>query len=246
MTGQVIAVASGKGGVGRTTAAINIAVELRMEDIGVCLVDGDIGMPNLGTQLSITNDTTLHDVLAGTATVEDAVIERVDDFGVIIGNRSLETLGAVDPKEPKTVTEELASRYEYVIVDTGSGVSFETMYPLRIANEVMLVTTDEPAAVDDTQRTAELARAENTPIRGVILSRTDGAVDSNAIASRLDTTLLGTVPLDPVVAESTAVGKPLALYAPESPPRDSYRSIVSALVQSSPEARQAPNVDSAV
>lgn len=245
MTGQVIAVASGKGGVGRTTAAINIAVELRMDDIGVCLVDGDIGMPNLGTQLSITSDTTLHDVLAGTASVEDAVIERAEDFGVVIGNRSLETIGAVDPKRLKTVTEELASRYAYVIVDTGSGVSFETMYPLSIADEVVLVTTDEPAAVDDTHRTAELASAEETPIRGVILSRTDGAVDSDAIASRLDTALLGTVPFDPVVAESTAVGKPLALYAPESPPRKSYQSIVSTLMQSSPEPSQAPNLDSA-
>lgn len=246
MPGQVIALASGKGGVGRTTAAINIAVELRMDDVEVCLVDADIGMPNLGTQLSITHDVTIHDVLAGTASVEDAVVERAPGFGVVIGDRSLDTLGGIDPKALKDVCDELVARYEYVILDTGSGVSFETVYPTRIADELVLVTTDEPAAVDDTQRTADITRAENTPIRGVLVSRTDGAADANAIATRLRTTLLGTVPMDPVVAESTAEGKPLALYAPESPPRESYRAIATALVDTVTDTPPQPHLDSAV
>jgi septum site-determining protein MinD len=216
MTGQVYALASGKGGVGKTTLTANLGVTLRSAGHSVALVDGDLGMANLTTLLDVEGEATLHDVLAGDATVDAALTEGADDFAILPGSRDLAGFAAADPDELGRVLDILADRYEYVLVDTGGGLSYEDAIPLGLVDEILLVTAPGSAAVGDTRKTMELAELVGGDIRGVVVNRSLDAADPDAIAADLGVPLLGAIPDDPRVTESMLAEQPLEAHAPDS------------------------------
>lgn len=232
MPGQVIAVASGKGGVGKTTTTVNLAVALRQRDKSVALVDADLGMANLATLLGFDPDITLHDVLAGQAALTDALLEEADGFAVLPGGQSLKDFAAADPAELTTIIDTLAAQYEYVLVDTGAGLSYEDVSPLSLADQIILVTTPDPTAIGDTAKTLELARMVDAAVLGVVITHTDEATDPTAIADRIGVKLLASIPRDPIVTASTTAGTPLQAHAPESAPAEAYRQLAATLTTS--------------
>lgn len=236
MAGQVYAVASGKGGVGKTTTVVNLGVVLRRADHTVALVDGDLGMANLGTMIGVAGDATLHDVLAGEARVEEAIVEEAPGFGVLAGSEELTSYPDADPRALREVLETLASSYEYVLVDTGAGMSHEDVLPLGLADQVVLVTSPEPAAIGDTRKTAELAGLAEGDLAGLVITMADESTDTAAIAAEVDTDLLGVIPFDATVRQSTTTATPLEGLDPESPAATAYRELATTL----DEATDAP------
>ncbi|MFB6353612.1 MAG: MinD/ParA family protein [Halobacteriales archaeon] len=229
MAGEVIAVASGKGGVGKTTTVVNLGVVLRRADHTVALVDGDLGMANLGRLLGIDASTTLHDVLAGEATVEEAIVEEAPGFGVLAGSGELSSYPDAEPSGLRDVLETLAADYEFVLVDTGAGMSHEDVLPLGLADRVVLVTTPEPASIGDTQKTAELADLADGTIAGLVVTMADDGTDGRHIARQVGVELLGVVPYDPAVRESTASATPLEALDPDGPAAAAYRELAATL-----------------
>jgi len=235
MAGTVITVASGKGGVGKTTTAVNLAVALWTEDYTVALVDADLGMANLAAVLGLEPEVTLHDVLAGEADLWDAVIEANDgDLLVLPGERSLSGFAAAKPDALGDIVDELAEHCAYVVVDTGAGLSYEDLMPLGLADEVLLVTTPDPAAVGDTRKTLSLAEILGVPVRGVLVNKAAAGTDAEAVAAEVGADLVGTIPEDPAVTDSTRAGDPLASHAPESEAAAAYTSIATAIISGGP------------
>jgi len=231
MPGTVLTVASGKGGVGKTTTTVNLAVALWREGNAVALVDADLGMANLAAVLDLTPEVTLHDVLAGDATLEEATIEAKDgDLLVLPGERELSGFAGADPAALREVLSALAERCDYVVVDTGAGLSYEDVLPLGLADEVLLVTTPDPAAIGDTRKTMQLADLVDAPVRGVVVTRTYEDTDAEAVALEVGADLLGAVPEDPAVTKSTTRGDPLESHAPDAPATLAYRDLADAIV----------------
>lgn len=230
MPGHVFAVASGKGGVGKTTTAINLGIALRMHDRSVVIVDGDLGMPNLGTMVGVDHDPTIHEVLAGEADLDAALVEVADGFYLVPGNPDLTGFAAADPDELRAFVDALADRFEFVVLDTGAGLSYESVLPLEIADEVVFVTTADPSSLTDTQKTLEVAERLETPIRGVVLTRvgSDGVADE--VAETLDLEVLAIVPEEDAVTESGRQGRPLQAHAPESDAAGAYRELGATLL----------------
>jgi len=229
MTGTVLVVTSGKGGVGKTTTTLNLGVALRGSGYSVALVDGDLGMANLAPMLGIEASATLHDVLAGEATVEDATLEEADEFGIVPGARNLEAFASIDPGELPGVLSTLVERYEYVVVDAGPGVHYESTLPIEAADEVVLVTTPASTSIEDTRKVAELAGMMNCTVRGAVINRATDGTEPEGIAAELGVDLLAVVPADSVVRESTDAGVPIERYAPESPAAAAYRRLADVL-----------------
>lgn len=229
MSGEVFVVTSGKGGVGKTTTAVNVAIALRQAGHSVALVDGDLGMPNVGAFLSLDGETTLHDVLAARATTAEAIVEIDEGLGVVPGDRSLEGFADADPERLREVLAELKARYQYVLVDTGGGLTYEGVYPMELADEILLVTSTVPAAITDTKKSLRLADRLDVPVRGVVVTHTDGDANPESIASELDVDLLGDIPTDDAVVESVRKRQPVAAYAPESPAAAAYYRLAERL-----------------
>lgn len=231
---QVYAIASAKGGVGKTTTTANLGAVIADAGASVVVVDGDIGMPNLGGALGVTDvSPTLHDVLAGRADPTDAAYEVPNGSGlrVVPGDTALDSFASADPGRLEDVVDAFADA-DFVFIDVGAGVSHETSVPLSIADGVVLVSTAERDSLIDTEKTRQLADRLGGTVVGAIITRVDPGVPvAEMVATHLNAEILGTVPDDTVVRESVAAAEPLPTYAPYSAAAAAYRTIAGALTE---------------
>lgn len=238
MTGHVYALASGKGGVGKTTSTVNLGAALRAAGYDTVLLDADLAMANLGTALGVEGDPTLHDVLAGDADLREALVwlsnpeaDEMDEASdgnlvVVPGSRSLDAFVTADPGRLRRAIRSLAAAADFVICDTGAGLSHENAVPLGVADGVVLVTTPDPVAVDDTRKTATFAERAGGSVVGAVLTRAGEETDVSAVTSQLGVEMLAVVP------ETDAAGdEPLVETAPESYAAEAYGRLADALVE---------------
>ncbi len=231
---QVYAIASAKGGVGKTTTTANLGAVIADAGASVVVVDGDIGMANLGGALGVTDvSPTLHDVLAGKADPTDAAYEVPNGSGlrVVPGDTALDSFASADPGRLEDVVNAFADA-DFVFIDVGAGVSHETSIPLSIADGVVLVSTAERDSLIDTEKTRQLADRLGGTVVGAIITRVDPGVPvAEMVRTHLNAEILGTVPDDTVVRESVAAAEPLPTYAPYSAAAAAYRTIAGALTE---------------
>nr|WP_205596744.1 cell division ATPase MinD [Halostella salina] len=229
----VYAVASGKGGVGKTTTTVNVGTALAGAGNSVAVVDADMGMANLAGLVSLSPDaTTLHEVLAGEASVEEATYELADGIVAVPSGADLESYADVDATGLGDVVDRLREKFDYVLLDVGAGISHESVLPLGLADEVVLVTTPEPASVKDASKTADLTERADGSVAGLVITRVrdDRNFDFEGIADRVGVPLLGTVPEDDAVRDSVYTGTPVVVDSPESPAAVAYRRLAKRLV----------------
>ncbi|WP_207586807.1 cell division ATPase MinD [Halomontanus rarus] len=228
----VYAIASGKGGVGKTTTTVNLGTALAQAGKRVAIVDVDLGMANLAGFVSLNADsTTLHDVLAGNASIEDATYKLAENIVAIPSGTGLDDYAETSPEGLGDAITALRENFDYVLLDVGAGVSHETVLPLGLADAVLLVTTPEPASVHDAKKTLELTDRAGGSVEGLVITRTrpTGDVSYDEIAARLETPLLVAVPDDPVVRDSVYAGTPLVVHDVDSPAAVAYRHLAANL-----------------
>ncbi|MFB6127239.1 MAG: P-loop NTPase [Halolamina sp.] len=225
---RVYAVASAKGGVGKSTTTANLASTLAAADYDIAVVDGDIGMANLAGMLGVDVDgPTLHDVLAGDADVADATYPGPHGMSVVPGDVDLGSYSDAEPRRLGRVVGAFADR-DFVFVDTGAGLSHETALPLGLVDDVILVSTAERDALLDTDKTRELAERLDGTVAGVVLTRVDGGnPQSDVDTGSLDVPVLGVVPEDESLAAATAAGDPVTRKAADSGAAAGYREVAS-------------------
>lgn len=226
---RVYAVASAKGGVGKSTTTANLAGTLAAADYDVAVVDGDIGMANLAGMLGVEVDgSTLHDVLAGGADVADATYRGPHGMSVVPGDTDLGSYGDAEPRRLGGVVGAFADR-EFVFVDTGAGLSHETALPLGLVDDVVLVSTPERDALVDTDKTRELTERLDGSVVGAVLTRVAGDAAFSVDTGPLEVPVLGVVPEDEALAAATAAGAPVTRAAPDGVAAAGYREVASEL-----------------
>ena len=231
---RVIAVASAKGGVGKTTTTAALGATLAETGTNVVAVDADLGMANLGTAVGVDVDgATVHDVLAGRADASDATYEGPAGLSVVPGETDLAAFPDADPSKLGTVLEAFDDA-DYVLLDTGAGLSHDTVLPLGLADEVVLVTDTAPNAVGDTEKTRQVVDRIGGSVAGVVVTQADPARtmgDNDAIdaVDAIGAPVLATVPASPVVAEAAAADEPLSVSEPTSAVAAAYRQLAREL-----------------
>ena len=225
MAGYVCTIAGGKGGVGKTTTAVNIGVGLQEMGHDVVVVDADLGMANLGAMLDIEHDGSLHEILAGEAAVSEALTDGPGGVTVIPGEQRLEAFADADPAKLRKVIKTLRNAYDAVLIDTGAGLSHDVAVPLGLADGIVLVTTPDDVAVGDTVKTAELADRIDGTVLGTIINRVTARTDVEAIEQRFTAPLLAVVPDD----KQATAAEPLLLEAPDSNAADAFRRVADTM-----------------
>lgn len=225
MVGDIFTVAGGKGGVGKTTTTINMGVALQEAGHDTIIVDADLGMTNLGKVLELDHQPRLHHVLAGEAEVSQAVAEGPGGLSVLAGHESLEAFAHGDPSNLRGVLHSLAETYDAVVVDTGAGISQETMIPLGASDGMILVTTPDEVSIVDARKMVDLAARVETDVIGAVITKADEDTEVSAVASELGEDVLSVIPQD-----SDATGdEPLVKNASESYAAQSYRRLAKKL-----------------
>lgn len=149
---RVIAITSGKGGVGKSNFAINVGIALAMMDNRVQILDADLGLANLDILLGIRPQKTLEDVVLGHADIRDIVIQtdyRIEIIPGSSGQQSMANLKADRLHDLIGSIMEVSSNADFLIVDTGAGISSTVIAFLMALKEVVVGVTPEPTSLTD-------------------------------------------------------------------------------------------------
>jgi len=211
---NVVAVASGKGGVGKTWFAVTLAHALARAGARTLLFDGDLGLANVDIQLGLLPERDLSGVIAGRLTLTQSVT-RVSDagFDVIAGRSGSGSLAALPPARLSALHDglmTLSGDYDRVVIDLGAGVEGTVRALAGEAGTILVVTTAEPTALTDAYAFIKLTAAEraNADIRLVInmaASQREGERTYNTILKACQSFLKLAPPLAGVVRRDTKV-----------------------------------------
>lgn len=243
---RVIAITSGKGGVGKTFLSANLAAALARRGDRVLVLDADLGLANLDVALNLSPTATLHDVFTDRVPLEDAILPAPGGFSVLLAGSGLVEYSRLtaDVREKLTgVIDSVAPRYDWVLLDTGAGISDVVLHAVSLAGEVLLVTTPEPTALTDAYATLKVLATQQhrRQIRLVInqvLRSGEGkpiCAQLQMVADRyvapllqppgtLTLSLVGDVPSDPSVRDAV---KRRSLLMESLPGCDASRAIVA-------------------
>ena len=160
---NVIAVASGKGGVGKTWFSVSLTHALARAGKKVLLFDGDLGLANVDVQLGLMPKRDLNDVIRGRLSL-DKVVQRYEEggFDIIAGRSGQASLSALPSQRLAILRDQLldlAKSYDVVIIDLGAGVDRTVRMMSASAIRTLLVTTDEPTSLTDAYAFIKLGAA---------------------------------------------------------------------------------------
>ncbi|MDX2213865.1 MAG: septum site-determining protein MinD [Oculatellaceae cyanobacterium bins.114] len=218
---RIIVVTSGKGGVGKTTCTANLGMALAQRNHKVAVVDADFGLRNLDLLLGLENRIvyTAVEVLAGDCRLEQALVKdkRQPNLALLPAAQN-RTKEAVSPDQMKQIVNTLAESFDFVLIDSPAGIEMGFQNATVAAQESLIVTTPEIAAVRDADRVIGLLEANNIKKLNLIVNRLKPAmVQEDMMMSVKDVQeilaipLIGVIPDDERVIVSTNRGEPLVL-----------------------------------
>jgi flagellar biosynthesis protein FlhG len=157
--GRLIAIASGKGGVGKTWLAITLSHALAERGRRVLLVDGDLGLANVDVQIGLSVAHDLSGLLKGQSAEGLATPVPSAGFSVLAGRSGSGALAQLDPAQVETILSGLAAAraYDHVVVDIGAGLDRTARRLAAFADTLLVVTTEEPTALTDAYACLKLA-----------------------------------------------------------------------------------------
>lgn len=194
---HVVAVASGKGGVGKTQVAVNLSIALAARGHRVVLFDMDLGLANADIALGIDAPSSWADVLRGRRTVEDVVVEAPGNIAFVPGSSGIAQLADLSEFERhqlKASMEYIERQYEVAILDCGAGISRNVVTFASGADTFLVVTTPEPTAITDAYATIKAyaqqqGRGTNQPSTmasvGVIINHVESKREGRVTFERL-------------------------------------------------------------
>jgi len=234
MTARTIAIASGKGGVGKTTVCANIAIAMAQLGKKITLLDADLAMANLGITLGMEDTpTTLHEVLSGDANIEDAIYEGPAGLKFIPSGLSLDTFLRVDVEKLKPVVSTLLENTDMLLIDAPGGLGKNVLGAMISAGELLIVTMPDPSALADALKTKLIGNRLNMEILGVTLNmvRNDKSeVSPDEVSVLLDSEILQSIPYDNNVKRGSVEGKPVIIRNPGSPAAKAFKNLGAILV----------------
>lgn len=149
---RVLAVTSGKGGVGKTNIVTNLAIALARQGARVLVLDGDLGLANVDLLLGIAPQYDLQDMILGDRSIEDIVLEGPDGIRVVPASSGVEELANLDEYRTECLLRSLTSVEEdvdIILIDAPSGIGTHAVALAQAADEIIVVTTPEPTSFSD-------------------------------------------------------------------------------------------------
>jgi septum site-determining protein MinD len=228
-----IAMASGKGGTGKTTTSANLAVALSKFGKEVIVLDADIAMANLELVLGLDGKPiTLNDVLSGNASIEQAIYEGPGGIRVIPAGVSLDGFRKAKPERLVEILTKLHELGDIILVDCPAGIGKEALSAISTSEHLILVVNPEISSISDALKVVAIAKRFGTNILGAIVNRTameDTELSAKAIETILEVPILGIIPEDPNVRRCAAFGEPIVLKYPDSPAAQAIMQIAAKL-----------------
>lgn len=183
---KFIAITSGKGGVGKTTISANLGYTLASMGKKVALFDADIGLANLDVALGVKTNATLLNVLRGEKKLEEIIVEVEQNLFLIPGESGDEILNFADERLIDKFLEDakVFSVFDFVIVDTGAGISKSVQSFLLASDKIIIVTAPEPSAITDAYALIKVISQKAQDLR-LLINQVSGEKEANSVFAKI-------------------------------------------------------------
>lgn len=247
---KVIAVTSGKGGVGKTTVATNLAITLQAMGRQTLLVDADLGMANAHVFAGVDSRVTLLDFVDGRVGIEEAVCHGPGGIRLLCGVSGNARAASLDARSLETLCRgitRLSAGYDVTLIDTGAGIADQVTRFLALAGEIVVVTTPNIAATLDAYGVIKVSRTAGLRARiGLLVNQAQYEADADAVYGKISQCsdrflkykprLLGWLPRSTALEDGNQARRPLSLEQPMHPEARRLRKIAERLLERTPES----------
>lgn len=230
----VYTIASGKGGAGKTSFTVNMGAALAELGLKTLVMDCDIGMANLNLLINLESKKqfTLHDVLAGKADVHEAINHSSYGMDVIPSGLSITGFKQADPEKLRDVMGQIVDEYDFILLDAPAGISKESVVPLAVCDEAILIVNPELPSITDALKTKLMADIVGRRVKGAVINRvtgTKGELRASKIEELLEVGILGVIPNDRSLVKAAAFKVPVVVKEPNSPAAKKLKEIAKKL-----------------
>jgi len=231
---RYITIASGKGGVGKTTLVTNLGAALNQFGKNVIVLDGNISTPNVSVLLGMTKlPITLHDVLAGKANLKQAIYMHPSGFKVIPAGLSIHHSKLKIKRELAEAINEIAGEADFVIIDCAAGLGNEAKQAMYAGDELILITTPEIHAVTDALKAHEFSKDNGIKPMGVVINRVTGKdweMTKNNVEEFMELPVISMIPEDENVKRAIAKKKPVVYLYPKTKASKEIKRLAAKLI----------------
>lgn len=228
---RTLAVTSGKGGVGKTSTSVNLAIALAARGGRVILLDADLGLANVEVLMGLNSLYNIEHVIEGERRMRDILVKGPGGIEIVPGSSGLAKVADLTPQGRTnllTGLQELQEEADYIIIDTMAGIGRNVIAFALAADDVLLVTTPEPSSIVDAYAMLKTiyANREDAVVR-LLVNMAASQAQAHAVAAKLSNVAaqylgrnlssLGFLPRDPHVSQAVMQSKPYTLIYPHAP-----------------------------
>ena len=242
---RVLAISSGKGGVGKTNVVAGLALALARQKQRVVIVDADFGLANLDILLGLSPTSTLEQVLRGEKVLEEILVEGPAGIRIVPASSGVQELTRLDDAAELRLVQGLqriAEDTDWMLVDTAAGVHDSVVKLLMAAQQVLLVATPEPASLVDAYAVIKVLhlRDAEKPVR-LVVNNAQSAEEAEETVQQLDLAArrflgrgveaLGAIPHDPWLLQAVREQRCVVDRYPQSPSARAFEALAWILVE---------------
>ncbi len=246
-----LAVVSGKGGVGKSALALNLAVALARRNKKVCLLDASLGLGSLELMCGLNGYWNLSHLMSGARQLEEITLSGPEGVHLLPGASSLSELSEYPAAVQQVLIRQMQAldhRYDALIIDTGSGLHRLARQFALSADQMLVVTTPEPTAITDAYSTIKSLCGAQRPPFSLIVNQADSPDLARRISDRLqhttrtflhaDLDCWGGIPRDPAVSQSINARNPLITFSSACPAAQAIEHLTDRWLSNSASGRQ--------
>ncbi len=239
---RFIAIAAGKGGVGKTTTSLNLGAALHHFGRNVIVLDSNFSAPHIALHLGATTlPVTLHDVIKQKNHISEAIYSHTSGLKIIPASIALFEYKQLNLKNFSDVIHDLQGYSEIVLLDTSAGLGKESTMAIRESTDVILVTSPDTPSITDAIKMKKIAEEMGKPVLGVIVNKARGTgkeITPKSIQALLEKPILGIIPEDESVIESMFMKNTLLQTHPNSRAAIEFKRIAAKLIGESYEPKK--------
>lgn len=239
-----LSITSGKGGVGKTNIVINLAIHLTKLGKKVFLIDADLGLANIDILLNLAPQFTIEDVLTGKKHINDIIVEGPLGIHILPASSGISEMQTLTGKQQMSMLRELGNlktKYDFILIDTGAGISSNVLRFNAAADEVCVITNPEPTAITDAYALMKIMSLKYQVHQFSLVVNQSGPAEARDVYNRLtrvlnkfltvNLELLGSIPSDPNFIRAVKQQEPISLLFPNSPAGKAFRQLAMNVIE---------------
>lgn len=231
---KIIVITSGKGGVGKTTTAINIGAAINHFGHDALVIDANISTPNVGLHLGSPEvPINLNHVLSKKAHAFEAVYEHESGLKIMPASLSIQESSRTNPKKLIDFKKDFLDLSDYIIIDSAAGLGNEALSSFELADEIIIITNPEMPAITDALKAIKTAEAKGKTVTGVIMTKIRGdklEMQPDVVKEMLEVPIIGMIPHDLTVNKALNIKNAVVHTHPKSKAARAYKEIAAKIV----------------